>query len=75
MKKIWNFLNSPLFDYVGGLLLGVGTVIYFIGYKQITVDIKTFIFAALLVIAFDCITSGGERLFCRKSSAAADDNK
>lgn len=75
MKKIWKFLNSPLFDYVGGFLLCIGTIIYFIGYKQIEADVNTFIFASLLVIGFDCMSRGGERLFIRKSSAPADDNK
>lgn len=63
MKTILKFLNSPLFDVIGGVFLWIGAVLYFIGYKQIDVDTSTFIFAALLVIGFDCWSSGFERFY------------
>lgn len=66
MKKIWRFLNSPLFDFIGGLVICVASVWYFIAYRNISVDPASFIFAALMVIGFDCLTDGGHRLLNRK---------
>lgn len=66
MKKLWDFLNSPIFDFIGGLVICLAAIFYFIGYLNITVDLQTFIFAALMVIGFDCFTDGGHRLFHRK---------
>ena len=68
MKKLWDFLNSAIFDFFGGLLICIADIFYFIGYLNITVDPKTFIFAALMVIGVDCLSHGGHRLFFRKSN-------
>lgn len=67
MKKIWLFLNSPLFDFVGGLVICMATVWYFLVYANISIDPMSCIFAALLVIGFDCMTDGGHRLFSKKA--------
>lgn len=66
MKKLWDFLNSPIFDFIGGLVICLAATFYFIGYLNITVDPETFIFSALMVIGFDCLTDGGHRLLHRK---------